>query len=112
MEVYSAGTEPAGHVNPRAVAAMDELGIDIRVQTSKGLDPAIIGRVDIVITVCGHAEKRCPVVPAKVRHLHWPISDPFHATGNEEAIKHRFRIVRDELRGRIGILFAEVLAAC
>ncbi|MBC7343741.1 MAG: arsenate reductase ArsC, partial [Clostridia bacterium] len=70
IEVYSAGLEPAG-LNPRAVAAMAEVGIDISQQTSKAIDPQLLSQMDVVVTLCGDAEERCPVTPPSIRRLHW-----------------------------------------
>lgn len=106
FEVYSAGLEPAG-VNPRAVQVMHEVGIDISGQTSKPIDPEILLKVDLIVTLCGDAADRCPVTPPQVRRLHWPLEDPARATGTEEEILARFRQVRDEIRRRVESLFAE-----
>ena len=104
VEVLSAGVTPAGFVNPRAVESMREIGIDISRQTSKALDPQLLNTLDLLVTVCGHAEAACPAAPAGVRHLHWPIPDPFHAGGSEEEIKRQFRAIRDDLQARIAAL--------
>ncbi|MCL6615297.1 MAG: arsenate reductase (thioredoxin) [Firmicutes bacterium] len=106
FEVYSAGLEPAG-VNPRAVQVMHEVGIDISGQTSDPIDPEILPKVDLIVTLCGDAADRCPVTPPQVRRLHWPLEDPARATGTEEEILARFRQVRDEIRRRVESLFAE-----
>ncbi|MGB9904612.1 MAG: arsenate reductase (thioredoxin) [Desulfotomaculales bacterium] len=105
-EVHSAGTSPQG-VNPRAVRAMAEAGVDISRQRSKPIAPGLLESADIVVTLCGDAEEKCPLTPPSVRRLHWPLEDPARATGPEEEIMARFRAVRDEIRQRVAALFAE-----
>ncbi|HHY47303.1 MAG TPA: arsenate reductase (thioredoxin) [Firmicutes bacterium] len=99
-EVYSAGLEPAG-LNPRAVEVMREVGIDISSQTSDPIDPGLLARVDLVVTLCGDAEERCPVTPPHVKRIHWPLPDPAKATGTEDEIMRKFREVRDDIRQRV-----------
>jgi arsenate reductase len=105
-EVHSAGTSPQG-VNPRAVRAMVEAGVDISGQRSKAIAPGLLESADIVVTLCGDAEEKCPLTPPSVRRLHWPLEDPARATGTEEEIMARFRAVRDEIRQRVAALIAE-----
>ena len=104
IEIYSAGVEAHG-LNPRAVAAMAEVGVDIRRQTSKTLDEIPVGEIDTVITLCGDAAERCPVFPAASVREHWALPDPARAEGSEEEILAAFRSVRDEIRERIRDLF-------
>ena len=73
ITVLSAGSEPST-VNPYAVEAMAELCVDIAGQRSKSVDEIDVGAVDLVVTLC--AEEVCPVLPGRVRRLHWPIADP------------------------------------
>jgi arsenate reductase len=105
-EVHSAGTSPQG-VNPRALRAMAEAGVDISGQRSKAIAPGLLESADIVVTLCGDAEEKCPLTPPSVRRLHWPLEDPARATGTEEEIMARFRAVRDEIRQRVAALIAE-----
>lgn len=100
FEVHSAGLFPAG-LHPRAVAVMEEIGIDISGQKSKEIDEALLGKMDIVITLCGNAEKYCPSVPTSVKRLHWPIEDPVGTRGTEEKIMSAFRKTRDEIKEKI-----------
>ncbi|RME61125.1 arsenate reductase ArsC, partial [Candidatus Parcubacteria bacterium] len=100
FEVFSAGIEAHG-LNPRAVAVMREAGVDISNQKSEVLDPELLKTMDLVITVCGHADEHCPAVPATCRKEHWPFDDPAKATGTEEEIMAEFRRVRDEIRARV-----------
>jgi len=100
VEVASAGTEARG-VNPLAVRAMAEMGVDLRGHASKTLDRFVGERWDDVITVCDSANESCPVFPGASRRLHWSFDDPSAATGSEEQRLAVFRRVRDEIRVRI-----------
>ncbi|QNK55018.1 arsenate reductase (thioredoxin) [Paenibacillus sp. PAMC21692] len=101
FEVKSAGLEAHG-LNPRAVAAMQEDGIDITSHTSDVINPDILNCADYVITLCGHADEHCPVVSnVHVVKLHWGFDDPAKAAGTEEEITAKFREVRDSIKNRI-----------
>jgi thioredoxin type arsenate reductase len=80
VEVHSAGLEAHG-LNPRAVSAMREIGIDISRQTSDVVDQGVLGRMDYVITLCSHADKHCPMTPSSVNRMHWAFDDPARASG-------------------------------
>ncbi len=108
IEPYSAGLMAAG-VHPRAAAVMREVGIDISGQKSKEIDRNLLMEMDVVITLCGHAEASCPLTPANIRRLHWPIEDPVGTRGTEEAIMKDFRRARDEIRDRITIFIREIV---
>ncbi len=105
IEPYSAGLAPAG-VNPRAAAVMKEAGIDISGQTSKAIDRGLLVRMDIIITLCGHAEALCPATPPGIKRIHWPIKDPVGTVGTEEEIMDAFREVRDEIKEKVKSLCA------
>jgi len=98
LEVCSAGSNPAGHVHPKAVDALAEIGIDISTHTSKHMNDFLDRDVETVITVCGNADQACPVFPGQVNRHHWPFDDPAHAAGTDEEIRAEFRRVRDEIR--------------
>jgi len=98
LEVASAGSRPAGYVHPKAIAVMQELGLDIGGHTSKHMNDFLDRQVTTVITVCGHADQACPMFPGQVNRYHWGFDDPAHATGTEEEILAVFRRVRDEIR--------------
>lgn len=100
VQVFSAGVEPAGYVHPRAIEVMKEAGFDISGHQSKHLQEIPMDHVDLVITVCGHAEETCPAFSARIRRLHWPIPDPARASGSVAEILQVFRAVRDNLAGR------------
>jgi arsenate reductase len=99
LEAESAGIEAHGK-NPRAILVMRETGVDISGQESTRVTDNMIRRADIVVTVCGHADEHCPVLPPGVKKVHWPLTDPAKATGTEDEILAQFRATRDEVRRR------------
>jgi arsenate reductase (thioredoxin) len=100
FEVASAGTEQA-RVNPLAVRAMREIGVDIGGHESKTLDRFLAEPWDHVITVCDSANESCPVFPRTAHRLHWSFEDPSRATGTDEERLQVFRRIRDEIAARI-----------
>ncbi|MCH8478657.1 MAG: arsenate reductase ArsC [Wenzhouxiangella sp.] len=82
-DILSAGIEAHGK-DPRALAAMAELDIDISGQESTRLSDDMLSRADLVVTVCGHADEHCPVLPPRTRRVHWPLPDPAKATASED----------------------------
>ncbi len=106
MEAYSAGVEPKG-VDPRAVRAMAEAGVDISGQVSKDVFSLGDLEFDHVITLCNHAQEACPFFPAKTGVLHAGFDDPpklaADAATEEEAMAH-YRRVRDEIRAFVETL--------
>jgi arsenate reductase len=100
VEVQSAGIEAHGK-NPRAISVMLEAGIDISGQESTIVSEDMLRRADVVVTVCGHADEMCPVLPAGVKKIHWPLTDPAKASGNEQQIMDEFRATRDEVEKRV-----------
>jgi len=107
VDARSAGIEAHGK-NPRAIAAMAEVGIDISGQESTIVTDATLDWTDLVVTVCGHADEHCPVLPDGARKLHWPLDDPASTTGSDEEIEAVFREVRDEIRDRVVGLIHEL----
>lgn len=108
VEVDSAGTNPAG-LNPYALWAMNEVGIDISHQTSDALSSKNLEGFDHVITVCGDAREACPVLPAHVKSEHWPIPDPARVRGTPEEVITTFRVVRYQIERRVKDLLRRVL---
>ena len=101
VDVRSAGSEPADQVNPAAVAAMAEVGIDIAAETPKILTDHAVRSSDVVITMgCGDS---CPFHPGR-RYLDWVLDDP--AGQGLEAV----RPIRDEIRRRVETLITELTA--
>jgi len=108
VDACSAGTNPHG-LNPLAVRAMAEAGVDIASHTSKTVEACDPETLDLVITVCGHAHETCPVFPGRARVVHQGFDDPPRlaagARTDDEALPH-YRRVRDEIRA-----FVETLPA-
>ena len=100
FEAASAGTRPVG-LNPMAVEAMKEIGIDISHQRSKDVNEFDGQQFDAVITVCDRAKEACPVFPGTKAILHWGLEDPAEAQGSQEQRTMVFRRVRDEINDRI-----------
>jgi arsenate reductase len=99
LEVYSAGTNPAERVNPFAVKAMKEIGIDISSGVAENVDKYLSQSFDYVITVCDNAKETCPVFMGNVKHrLHIGFDDPADAVGTEEEVMPVYRRVRDEIK--------------
>lgn len=103
IEAQSAGLEAHGK-NPRAIAVMAEDDVDISAQESNRLNEAMLQWADVVVTVCGHADEHCPLLPPGTRKAHWPLEDPAKASGSEAAIMATFRQVRDEVKQRVSDL--------
>jgi arsenate reductase len=95
--VHSAGTK-ATAVNPYAVRAMADTGIDISDQFSKSLDRFLDQPFDYVITVCDHAAEQCPLFPGKAQRMHWGLNDPAAVEGDDDEKLQAFSLVRDRLR--------------
>ena len=110
LEVHSAGLL-ATRVHPVAVAVMKEVGIDISNQNSQEIDEELLNQMDVIITLCGHAEASCPVTPPRIKRLHWPIADPVGAIGSEEKIMQEFRRARNEIKEKILILTKTLIIA-
>jgi arsenate reductase len=100
FEPLSAGIEPKG-LNPLAVEAMKEIGIDISRQTSKDVREFLGQAIPYVVTVCDNAKARCPIFPHTYKFLHWSLEDPAEAGGSHEEKLAVFRRVRDEIAQRI-----------
>ncbi|MBS4171834.1 arsenate reductase (thioredoxin) [Bacillus sp. FJAT-49736] len=98
--VKSAGIEAHG-LNPNAIKAMKEVGIDISNQTSDIIDTEISNNADLVVTLCGDAADKCPVTPSKVKRVHWGFDDPAKVQGTDEEKCAFFRLVRDKIGERI-----------
>ncbi len=100
IQVYSAGSSPAEQINPIAVEAMSEIGIDIKNQQPKKWTDEIVREVDVIISMgCGDT---CPVYPGK-RYIDWEIEDP---AGQEIEM---IRIVRDQIKKHVQELIVELL---
>jgi arsenate reductase len=111
LEAHSAGVETHG-LNPRAVRAMREAGVDISGHRSKHVDELAGVRFDVVVTVCDRARESCPVFPQAARLVHRGFDDPpalaAGAASEEEALAP-YRRVRDEIRAFVESLPDSIL---
>lgn len=99
VEAYSAGSRPSGRINPRAIAAMQEIGYDLTTHTSKGLEAFQGQQVDVAVTMgCGDA---CPLVHA-LRREDWHIPDP------RDMPPEQFREVRNLIEAKVKELLASL----
>jgi arsenate reductase len=113
FEAYSAGVEPR-RIDPRAIKAMAEVGIDISRQKSKDVDGFGSMEFDYVITLCDNARESCPYFPAKTKLIHRGFDDPpklAEKAENEEEAMAGYRRVRDEIRAFVGTLSDELAAS-
>lgn len=95
--VYSAGIETHG-VNPKAIAVMEEDGIDISSHTSNNADEYQPIVFDYIITVCDNANENCPFFPGSGKRFHYNFPDPAKATGTDEDVMGEFRKVREMMK--------------
>jgi arsenate reductase len=103
VKISSAGSQPS-RLNPLAVRALAEIGIDISGHRSKSVNDIPPDDVEAVITLC--AEEVCPVFLGKARRIHWGLPDPAGLGGTEQDRLEAFRSVREELRRRLAAVFA------
>ena len=99
-EIYSAGTKPE-KVNPFAIKAMAEIGIDISKNTSNHVDEYTHIDFDYVFTVCDNAKNTCPNFPDGKIIIHWSIKDPFHGWNDNEEDLEPYRMARNEIKAKI-----------
>ena len=108
LQVFSAGTQASGKLNPTAVKVMSEIGIDISEHTSDSVEKYLDQEWDYVITVCGGANETCPAFFGKVKNrLHIGFDDPSEAKGTNEFIMSEFYRVRDEIKNRFFELYSQ-----
>ena len=100
FQVYSAGLTPSS-VNPLAIKAMRNVGIDISSHASEPLDKYFDQTFHYLITVCDHAKESCPIFPGAGESHHWGFDDPAEAEGSESERFTVFCQVRDEIQQRI-----------
>lgn len=110
VEAHSAGTHPS-RVNPLAIEAMKEIGIDISGHRSKSVEEFAGQRFDLVITVCDNAKESCPVFPGTPEILHWSYEDPAAVEGSREERLRAFRRVREGLTEKFQALLISRLGA-
>ena len=107
FEVFSAGTIPSS-LNPYAVLAMAEIGIDIRDQYSKNLNRFLDQEFDYVITVCDQAAEVCPIFPGPAKRIHWSFPDPAANQGYHLQRIATFARVRDDMKAKFEQWLAEL----
>lgn len=111
LEVYSAGTEPAFEVHPKAIQVMAELGINISLNKPKSITNFLNQDFDYVITVCGGAKESCPIFRGSVKHrIHIGFNDPAEAVGSDEKITNEFKKIRDEIKIKFNEFYEQNLA--
>jgi arsenate reductase len=106
VAVESAGSRPAGQVNPLTEQVLDEAGIDHSWARSKSMTEFLDREFDHVLTVCDDAAEACPVFPGPARRTHWSIPDPVKATGGLDERLAVYRATLADLRGRIAAFLA------
>jgi arsenate reductase len=106
-QAFSAGTEPAGEVNPKALAALQEIGIE-HVGRSKSADEFRNSEFDVVITVCDDAAENCPVWLGKGRKVHKAFRDPAKAEGSDAEVMQVFRDVLGQIEIEIPKLLYQI----
>jgi arsenate reductase len=107
---FSAGTNPGG-VNPFAVRALAEVGIDWSGARSKSVTEFLGQPFDYVVTVCDRARQTCPVFPGRHETLHWNLEDPAEVEGTDEQKLEAFRRTRAEVIARMGPLIEQARRA-
>jgi arsenate reductase len=110
VDVVSAGSAPAGRVNPRTEQVLDEAGIDHSWARSKSMTEFLERPFDHVITVCDDAAEACPTFPGPAMRTHWTIPDPARATGSEADQLPVYRATLADLRRRISGFLEEMAA--
>jgi arsenate reductase len=106
VAVESAGSVPAGIVNPRTIQVLDEAGLDHAWARSKSMTEFLDQEFDHVLTVCDDAAEACPVFPGPAVRTHWSIPDPARATGTDAEVLTVYRTTLADLRGRIATFLA------
>lgn len=108
VSVDSAGTNPSG-IHSYTAWAMNEAGIDISSQTSDALESKDFSRFDYLVTLCGDARDRCPVLPAGIHCEHWDLPDPASVRGSPADRIKAFRMVRNEIEQRVKKVLETIL---
>jgi len=110
LELYSAGTNPASAVHPKAIQVMKESLIDLSQHSPKHVDVFRDQAFDFVITVCGGAKESCPAFTGNVgQRLHIGFDDPAETQGSETEVLHEFRRIRDEIKNEFYLFYKENL---
>ncbi len=107
IKLESAGTDPAG-LNPNAVWAMHEVGLDISHQTSDSLDSKNLEEFDYLVTLCGDARESCPHLPTHITAEHRPLPDPAGIPGSLDDVIKGFRVIRYQIEHRVKDLLERI----
>lgn len=110
ITVDSAGILPAG-LNPYAIWAMNEVGIDISKQSSDSLSGKDLSQYHYFVTLCQHSSNSCPILPTSIQVEHWDLPDPASIAGNAEAVMIGFRAVRYIIERKVLTLLKSLIAA-
>jgi arsenate reductase (thioredoxin) len=102
----SAGSRPATRVNPLAIQALKEIGIDWAGHEPRSIDSIIGQKFDFVITVCDNAKEACPILPGHPIHAHWGMEDPAEVEGTDAEKAHAFASARVLIGRRIDLMLA------
>ena len=106
----SAGSHPAARVNPFAVQALRDIGIEWAGHSPRGVDGLVDQHWDFVITVCDKAKEACPILPGHPVHAHWGMEDPADVEGSDETKARAFTASRVLLARRIDLMLALPIA--
>jgi arsenate reductase len=106
FDAASAGSKPAARVNPLAIEALRQAGIEWTGREPKGLDAVEGQSWDIVITVCDRAKEACPIFPGQPAAAHWGMDDPAEVEGTKDERLRAFTLTRQILARRIDLLVA------
>jgi len=102
----SAGSQPVARVNPYAIEALHEAGIEWRGHQPRGIDDLIHEKWDVVLAVCDIARESCPVFPGQPALVHWGMEDPARVVGDEETKRRAFRDAFRLISRRIDLMLA------
>ena len=94
--IFSAGVEAHG-LNPKAVEVMNEKGIDISKQESSKITNDQLSNYNLIVTLCGDARDRCPILADIQKNIHWDLEDPAKAKGTDDEVMEVYRKVRDQI---------------
>ena len=100
-EVVSAGSTPTGFVHPLAIEVLQDRELPTAGLVSKSVDTFANVPIDVVVTVCDHAQQQCPSFPGATEVLHWPFPDPAHASGSADEQKAAFEQVANDIESAI-----------